>query len=84
MMDHTMKNLEIERDEKGQERQKRRTLSPIRDALRSTKKLKSLYCEQESAGNDVTPAPLSKVINRHCYRLSSINSDLLQKVTTST
>jgi hypothetical protein len=65
-------------------REKRKTPSPIREAIKSVKRLKTLYFEQQDekdghAENRVLPAPLTDIVDEKVYRLSSMNSDMLLK-----
>lgn len=70
----------------NRKRVKRRTPSPIRDALESVKRLKSFYMvqeeEKEEEDNDVSskvPASLNDVVNRGLYKSCDYDSSSMMK-----
>lgn len=83
---HSRKDIVVKRvrSRNTHSRKKRRTSSPIREAIKSVKKLKTLYFEQQEEKNgrtesEVVPAPLTNIIDEKVYQLSNMNSDMLLK-----
>lgn len=70
---HSRKDIVVKRvrSRNTHSRKKRRAPSPIREAIKSVKKLKTLYFEQQEEKNgrtksEVIPAPLTNIIARRC------------------